>query len=556
MTMDAAGTNTGTRRILGVVGGFDELAAPDRRLGRKVANFSLAAALMEYGDLDELHFFLPFFGALKPFEQVYGRWLNRPGAAQRIRILPASGLPAALERNHYLALHATEHHRFFPELCHMRNRWAKRPFPITCTPHSLNPWEGHLRNIYKVLPGPRPYDAVFCTSAAAQEHFARELKFMAEALRGMGLAQAGYAGRLEVIPLGVEAKEFGQMSQAEAQAKLGLGPGPLTLLCLGRLTPTDKFDLIPLLGILKLLLKEHDARLILAGAAHEGYDKALKAAAASMGIGQKVHIFTDFDSGLKPALYGAADIFVSPADNLQETFGLSILEAMAAGLPVVASDFSGYRDLIKDGATGFLIPTLGPAQFTPLDAVWPVLPSAIGALQTAQRTAVDLGAMLERLKTLATGPGLRAEMGQAGRQRVLAEFHWPVVIKRMQGQWLELNRLAQDHASDRPAQDIMAASQGELFGHFFSKSISPQTRLKPGPLAPAFGQNGWAKSPHPDLAQALPPALLARLLELVQSDDQATLEGLTQKLADQLPPHAVEHLALYGLKYGVLAQAE
>ena len=52
----------------------------------------------------------------------------------------------------------------------------------------------------------------------------------------------------------------------------------------------------------------------------------------------------------------AADLFCSPADNLQETFGLSVLEAMASSLPVVASDWNGYRDLVVHGSTGWLVP--------------------------------------------------------------------------------------------------------------------------------------------------------------------------------------------------------
>ena len=52
----------------------------------------------------------------------------------------------------------------------------------------------------------------------------------------------------------------------------------------------------------------------------------------------------------------AADLFCSPADNLQETFGLSVLEAMASSLPVVASDWNGYRDLVLHGSTGWLVP--------------------------------------------------------------------------------------------------------------------------------------------------------------------------------------------------------
>ena len=57
------------------------------------------------------------------------------------------------------------------------------------------------------------------------------------------------------------------------------------------------------------------------------------------------------------SVWHAADVFVSPSDNIQETFGLAVLEAMASGLPVVASDWDGYRDLVADGETGFLVPT-------------------------------------------------------------------------------------------------------------------------------------------------------------------------------------------------------
>ena len=53
----------------------------------------------------------------------------------------------------------------------------------------------------------------------------------------------------------------------------------------------------------------------------------------------------------------ASDIFVSLADNIQETFGLSVIEAMASSLPLVVSDWNGYKDLVNHGFNGFRIPT-------------------------------------------------------------------------------------------------------------------------------------------------------------------------------------------------------
>ena len=53
----------------------------------------------------------------------------------------------------------------------------------------------------------------------------------------------------------------------------------------------------------------------------------------------------------------ASDVALSLVDNVQETFGLSVAEAMAAGLPVVASDWDGYRDSVRHGIDGFLVPT-------------------------------------------------------------------------------------------------------------------------------------------------------------------------------------------------------
>ena len=543
-------------RFLGFINPFDELAEPDRRLGRKVANYGLVSALLEHGTAEELHFFLPFAGAAKPFQKIYAPWLARPEVFKRVKLLHGSALPAMMRKGGYLAFHAAELDRYFPELCHLRNALAPVPFPITCTTHTLSYWSTQVRNLYKLLPGPRAYDAVFCSSKAAREHLSLAFGACGKNLSALGLDQGGYAGRLEVAPLGVRAADFSRKNRGEARDKLGLEQDVFTLLCLGRLTPSDKFDLRPLLGVAALLAEKTPVRLVLAGADTGGYGGLLVKTASELGIGGRVHLFADFDTSLKADLFAAADVFVSPADNLQETFGLSILEAMAAGLPVVASDFSGYRDLVVEGETGFLIPTLGPADFGELDAAWPVMAEHIAALQAAQRTALDLDVMLERLSCLAASQKLCREMGEAGRRRVLDRFDWAAVVGRMEAVWEELFQIAAETGREQPPPNVLDAGLGGLFGHFFSGAVSPGDAFCPGPLSSLFEQGVWGRSPYPDMAVSLPAKGLSALMQSISRlGGRATLSQLQKDLENEINPRQVEHLALYGLKYGVLSRA-
>ena len=543
-------------QALGFINAFDELADQDQRIGRKVANYGLVSAILEHSSADELHFYLPFQNAVKPFEKGYAPWLAMAPNKERVRLLPALKMPVALTRVDYLAMHAAELDRYFPELCHMRNRWAAQPFPVTCTTHTLSYWSTQVRNLYKLFPGPLPFDAVFCTSRAALTHLEAAFSAASARLKELGVASPGFGGRLEIVPLGVRSADFGGSSQAEALNRLNLPPGPLNLLCLGRLRPSDKYDLLPVLGVVRQLAASFDLRLILAGGESRRYGQDLLKAAEELGLGGKVHLFADFDSKIKADLYAAADVFISPADNLQETFGLTILEAMTSGLPVVASDFSGYRDLVIEGQTGFLIPSLGPADTGLIDAGWPVLSEFTCALQMSQRTAIDLVSLRARLETLLANPDLRRQMGQAGRQRVQENFDWSVVVRAMENTWRELKASAPPQAIEPKPLDVAGAGLANLFGHFTTRMISGGDRVEPGPFAAEFRQGNWARQPFPDLGDLLPPEGLEMVLKgLEQLGGAADLSQLQQILGRNLPPQMCEHLVLYGLKYGVLALA-
>jgi D-inositol-3-phosphate glycosyltransferase len=174
-----------------------------------------------------------------------------------------------------------------------------------------------------------------------------------------------------------------------------------------------------------------------------------EAAAAVHAPDVAVHFLDGNDRDLLDALWAGSDIFLSLVDNIQETFGITPLEAMAAGLPVVISDWDGYRYTVRDGVDGFLIPTLGGP------------PNGLGAAMVArhalevesyqsyvgtvaQHTAVHIGRCAEALAELICSPDLRRRMGEAARERVRTTFDWPVVVGAYQAL---LDELAQIRAA-------------------------------------------------------------------------------------------------------------
>ena len=540
-------------RVLGIVHTFDELAQADRRLGRKVANHGLVAAALKYSDVDELHLFVPFASALGPMQKVYGPLLELPRNRARVRLLPSALLPKAAAEVDYLALHATDPEKYFMGLCHLRNQAAENPFPVTCTTHTLSYWDHQVKNLYKVLPGAMPWDAVFCTSRTARDYCAKSYGALAGGLRELGLEGAGFKGRLEIVPLGVEPDDFGTMERKAAQAALGLPPGGLNLLYLGRINPADKADLMPLLGAASLLAERHDLRLILAGAAQRAYTDELFKAAGELGIKQRLFIVPDFDSAQKAMLFGAADVFVSPADNIQETFGLSILEAMASKLPVVAAGFSGYRDLVLEGETGFLVPTLGPPSFEEPDAARPLMADHVAAMQVSQRTALDMDILLERLDRLLADAELRRDMGLAGRTRVESEFAWPKVMARMEQTWAGLKQSAA-WAGPRPA-DLLGKNLATAFAHFAGGPPEPDDVYIPGPLAGRMRALPWAAQGPPDLAGELAGGGALQALGAVESlGGAATMKDIAVTVNQGPSETDMTGPVLRALKLGLLSR--
>ncbi len=457
-------------------------------LGRKVANNTFLEALLRLDPFDSYHFFLSNAGA----GTALAHWLHErfPALLRRGGIgigLQHAHLQDNLARTRYHCMHLSDGVTRFAQLAQLRNAVAASIFPITGVTHSLSYGRFMPEYLKHLWPGVSPRDALLVTSESVRSVMDRIFTGLR---REYSLSEETFAGpRLERIPLGVAVDQLpgqderwdtpaGQAAR-DMRARLGL-EREVVFLCLGRICPYSKMDLMPLFPALRraeaLGMGKGGYALVLAGWADEGQDlpAALQRYAESMGI--RIVLCLRPTDEERRALFAAADVFLSPSDNIQESFGLAVAEAGAAGLPVIASDFDGYRDIVVHGETGLLAPTLGFADTTETETQAMFWFDNQYHLKLSQSCAVHVPSLAEALARLGTNKTLRQSMGTAGRKRVLDLFSWDAVIKRYLACWDELAALpltSEQERRLRSARHPQLMRFGEYFAGHFSRTLDP-----------------------------------------------------------------------------------
>jgi glycosyltransferase involved in cell wall biosynthesis len=207
--------------------------------------------------------------------------------------------------------------------------------------------------------------------------------------------------RSRVIPYGVDVATFSPDPSRRLlwRQRLGIPEAAPLLLGVGRMATKKGFAV--LIEILPALLAEHpELRVVLAG----GGDLLEGFRVATQGWSDRVFFPGSVLRDTLPDLYRAADLFVLPAvhDAKGNVDGLPnvILEAMASGLPVVATAISGIPLAVEDGRTGRLVPERnGPA-------------------------------LLEAIRGLLADPAAARHLGEQGRRKAESELTWDVVAGR------------------------------------------------------------------------------------------------------------------------------
>lgn len=308
----------------------------------------------------------------------------------------------------------------------------------------------------------RPWDALICSSNAGKSVVESVLEDRIEKISkkfNTKISRNIDRPYIPVIPLPIATKHIRQelTSKNSARQELGVDPDSHVVLWLGRLSMLTKFDPWPTYLVLQKAALKLKKPLVFIEcgpddtshqANHFHELRTLCPDVRFLRVGGEQPV----SERMKFQCLSASDIAVSLVDNTQETFGLSVAEAMAAGLPVVASDWDGYKDLIRDGIDGFLIPTKWSdcAKDLSFKIGWSNtlgimdFPVAAGCL--AQLVQIDLSSAVAAIVSLLSNPVMNRGMGEAARIRAENEFSDDNVMSK----YIDLFELLNDKRKSAP----------------------------------------------------------------------------------------------------------
>ena len=195
---------------------------------------------------------------------------------------------------------------------------------------------------------------------------------------------------LEIVPNGVDVRAFANPGPPIEGLPVGR-----KILWVNRLDPQKGFEVM--VRAFETLASElEDVRLLVAG---DGRDRVVMRSLPPS-VRSRILRLGSVPHAELPRYHAAADVFASPAVG-QESFGIVLVEAMAAGVPVVATDIPGYREVVRDGVDGLLVP--------PNDAT----------------------ALASAIRRVLSEPDLASALASAGRSRA-ETFSWDTVVPRLE----------------------------------------------------------------------------------------------------------------------------
>lgn len=361
-----------------------------------------------------------------------------------------------------------------------RNQLSPSAFSFMGVTHTLSS-SGVLDVISDlVLPPFQPWDALICTSKAAYD-LVNDVHTEMKAYWSDTIGATRFVDVVKpIIPLGINAPEFKRNSgdHQKARGSFCITDDEVVFLFAGRLSFSAKANPAVLYQALEQVAQTTEKTLVCIEAGvfpGEYYRQAYSEAQSTLAPSVRFIYVNGKESMSYRAAWQAADVFVSLSDNIQETFGLTPVEAMAAGLPVVVSDWNGYKDTVRDGIDGFRIPTISAPHGTGKELIARYVLERdsydryIG--ETSLATVVEPQALVQAFKCLVLDSELRLKMGSKG-QKHAESFDWPIILERYSELADHLNEVREQHAKLPPLSWPPHSDPFKRFAHFPSESLN------------------------------------------------------------------------------------
>ena len=309
---------------------------------------------------------------------------------------------------------------------------------------------GAMDAICELITAPvQPWDAVICTSHAVKDNVQRLLQAQLNMLKDrLGISKL-VLPMFPVIPLGVHTQDFvfSEAQKEAARQRIRADETTLVVLFMGRLSFHAKAHPLAMYQALQkaaqlIYSSGKKIKLIECGwHANEFIEKAYREAALQACPDVEVITLDGRKAEDRQTAWAGADVFCSLSDNIQETFGIVPIEAMAAGLPVVVSDWDGYKDTVRQEVDGFRVdttmPQAGLASDLALRHALEVDTYDLYCGHTCSLVSVDIGQAAKAFVKLFESSALRQTMGAAGRQRAQQVYDWKVIIGQYEALWAE-----------------------------------------------------------------------------------------------------------------------
>lgn len=531
--------------------------------GRRVAGESFIRGFFRHAEVDEFVSLTPQAADQALFARMAGE--ERPGAGVRnvpLRQAPAMGPVGTL---------------FYPSPNFATEAWRRAAagqgaWSICGITHTIST-KGVMQGFFDLRASPQAeWDAVICTSRAVLSAVLHQMELIDDFLGQRFGGRPPPRPQLPVIPLGVHCDAFAPDAAAgqALRQRLGLAAGDVLFTTIARLTPYEKFDPLPLYIALEAaqqqMPKGQKLALALCGIFRDDFSRRVfEQGAARLMPSVALHVLDGASAEDRKAVLSGADVFAFAIDNIQETFGLAPIEAMAAGLPVLVSDWDGLRDTVTP-EVGIRVATrtLGPAHaeqesFRHLTGVDSYVQYCA---QASAMTEIDMGGLARAILALARDPELRARMGAAGVRRARATYDWAQVVPQMQDLWHDLSlrrraALRPDAPMSRAALPV-GPSPFAMFGAYPTvRGGFGAERFQVTGLSGRIGvAEALALRDYAGMGRMVEtPETIGAVLDAVSASAEAGTDRPTLESRLKLNPLTVDRALIWLLKYGYIRRA-